>query len=496
MVSDQTFGPAVRNVVDTYIIVRLSRIRWRDDEWSTNRLMNAIYPVGKVIGLLPCTFLADRFGRKVPLTIGLFICITGAALQGASQNVGMFIAARCILGFGTSFLVQPSPILITELAFPTHRGKATATYNTFFYFGAILAAWFTYGTFPIKSTWSWRIPSLLQGALPVIQLAFVWFVPESPRWLVAHGKQGEARRILAKYHAAGDEDSPLVAYELQEIEENIRIETEVQGETSWMDLVRSAPNRKRTLIAVIVGFFAQWNGAGELCVGQRQFSAYKLDTGVVSYYLTLVLNTIGITETADQALINGLLQIFNWITAVGAGAMMVDRAGRRPLFLTSVAGMAVSYAIWTALTSTFIKSHDADAGRAVVAFIFIYYFFYNIAWSPLLLAYPVEIFPYSLRGKGVSVSLSCTFIGLIIGQFVNPIAMTAIGWKYYIVFCCILVVLFGVIYVLFPETKGRTLEQIAEVFDGKNHKAGMTEVGLKEVDDNEKMEHVRVEEKV
>lgn len=95
-------------------------------------LMNAIYPVGKVIGLLPCTFLADRFGRKVPLTTGLVICIIGAALQGASQNVGMFIAARCVLGFGTSFLVQPSPILITELAFPTHRGKATATYNTFF----------------------------------------------------------------------------------------------------------------------------------------------------------------------------------------------------------------------------------------------------------------------------------------------------------------------------------------------------------------------------
>lgn len=257
------------------------------------------------------------------------------------------------------------------------------------------------------------------------------------------------------------------------------METEIQGETSWMDLVRTAPNRKRTLIAVIVGFFAQWVGAG-----------------VVSYYLTLVLNTIGITETSDQALINGLLQIFNWITAVGAGAMMVDRAGRRPLFLISVAGMAASYAIWTGLTSTFIKSHDADAGRAVVAFIFIYYFFYNIAWSPLLLAYPVEIFPYSLRGKGVSVSLSCTFIGLIIGQFVNPVAMTAIGWKYYIVFCCILGVLFWVIYFLFPETKGRTLEQIAEVFDGVSHKAGTNEVGLKDFDESGKMEQVRVEQKV
>lgn len=259
---------------------------------------------------------------------------------------------------------------------------------------------------------------------------------------------------------------------MKQIEENLKAESEALSETSYFDLVRGPANRKRTLIAAIVGFFAQWNGAG-----------------VVSYYITLVLNTIGITKTRDQALINGLLQVFNWLAAVLAGALMVDRIGRRKLFLISTAGMCMAYVIWTALTSHFTRTLDQHAGHAVVAFIFIYYFFYDIAWSPLLMAYPVEIFQFTLRARGVSVTYGTTFIGLIIGQFVNPIAMSKIGWKYYIVFCCILFVLFFVIYFLFPETKGRTLEEIAEIFEGPSaaRRADEEKLGDDNVDDEKRV---------
>ena len=219
---------------------------------------------------------------------------------------------------------------------------------------------------------------------------------------------------------------------------------------SWLELFRTKANRKRTLIAVITGWFGQWNGVG-----------------VVSYYLTLVLNSIGIIKAKDQTLINGLLQIFNWLAATFAGAMMVDRLGRRTLFLASTAGMLASYVVWTGLTSSFVHTKNEDTGRAVVAFIFIYYFFYDIAWTPLLQAYPVEIFPYTLRGRGLSITYISSFVGLILGNQVNPIAMKKIGWKYYIVFCCLLAVLLVIIWFLFPETKGHTLEEIREIFEGK-----------------------------
>ncbi|OBT59107.1 hypothetical protein VE04_00712 [Pseudogymnoascus sp. 24MN13] len=409
--------------------------------------INAVYPIGKILVLFPCTWLSDKYGRKCPMFVGFIFLLVGAALQGAAQNLPMFIISRLILGGATALIAQPSPILITELAYPTQRGQITALYNTFYYLGAIMAAWFTYGTFKIPSTWAWRIPSLLQGALPLIQFAFFYWLPE---WLIAKHRHEEARKILVKYHGGGDESSPLVDYEMNEIEENIRLEASINSQTTYFDLIRTAPNRRRTLIAVITGIGSQWNGVG-----------------VVSYYLTLVLNTIGITSVASQALINGLLQVFNWIAAVLAGALMVDRIGRRTLFLISTTGMLVSYVCWTILTSVFARTLNQQAGNAVLAFIFIYYFFYDIAWTPLFQAYPVEIFPYTLRGRGLTVALASGYISLIIGQFCNPIAMKSIGWKYYIFFCALLAVLLSLIWFLFPETKGHTLEEIAEIFDGK-----------------------------
>ncbi|GJC86115.1 lactose permease [Colletotrichum liriopes] len=434
--------------------------------------MNAVYPIGKIMGLFPTTYLADKYGRKVPMWVGFFLLLVGAALQGASTSLPMFIISRWLLGAATAFIAQPAPILVTELAYPTMRGKMSALYNTFFltcgrqFLGAILAAWSTYATFRLPSTWSWRIPSILQGALPAVQFAFFYFVPESPRWLVAHGRTEQAKEVFIRYHAGGDASSALVDYEIKEIEENVRLETEAR-ESSYLDLVKTAPNRRRTLIACIVGIGAQWSGSNP-----------------VSYFLTLVLNTVGITKTKDQALINGLLQLFNWVAAVFAGAMMVDRIGRRKLFLTSTGGMLVCYIVWTILTSVFSNTKDDRAGYAVVAFIFIYYFFYDIAWSPLLMSYPVEIFPYTQRGRGLTVTLGSTFISLIIGQFCNPIGLANLGWKYYIVFCVILAILLFSIWLLFPETKGRTLEQIAEVFDGKNHTLGAGGIGKEQADDD------------
>ncbi|KAI1060978.1 hypothetical protein LB507_010156 [Fusarium sp. FIESC RH6] len=416
--------------------------------------LNSVYPAGKVIALFFVTYVCDRFGRKTAMMIGSLTCVAFAIMQAVSQNLETFIAARAILGFFTSFLAQPSPILITELAYPTHRGKLTALYNTSFYLGGIIAAWCTFGTFKLDTTWSWRIPSLLQGALPAIQLLAVYFLPESPRWLVAHGRREEARKILATYHAGGDADAPLVNFEMAEIEGALTHEADAMSQNSWLELLRTPANCKRTLIAVIVGWFAQWNGIN-----------------LISYYLVLVLNTIGITNPKDQTLINGLLQISNWLAAIFVGAMLVDRLGRRTLFLLSTCGMFVSYIIWTGLSASFDSTRSPATGKAIVAFVFITFFFYAIAWAPLLQAYTVEIFPYTLRGRGVSVMYISTFVGLVLGNQVNPIAMKNIGWKYYIVFCCILFCLIVVIWFLFPETKGHTLEEIQALFEGDSHGA-------------------------
>lgn len=110
--------------------------QWREyfdnPEGALLGLMNSVYPLGKVISLLILSYMCDRWGRKLPLLIGFITCIAFAILQGLSKDIHSFIIARALLGFFTSFISQPSPIIITELAYPTQRGKLTALYNTFF----------------------------------------------------------------------------------------------------------------------------------------------------------------------------------------------------------------------------------------------------------------------------------------------------------------------------------------------------------------------------
>ncbi|KAL4959797.1 general substrate transporter [Aspergillus stella-maris] len=411
-------------------------------------VVNAAQSIGSVISLPVVGMLSDKIGRRWTLLSGAVVIIIASIIQAASVQYGMFVFSRVLVGVGSMLVVQPSPMLITELAYPTHRGKYTCAFWTMYYLGAILASWTCYGTQKhLDNDWTWRVPSIIQAGFPIVQVLLFWAVPESPRWLVASGKTEEARELLARHHTAGETSHPLIEFEMAEIVRTIELEGRA-AETGWSTLVKTPGNRKRTFIAVCIGAFAQWNGVA-----------------VVSYYLTLVLDTVGVTDTDTQTLINGLLQVFNFIAALSA-AMFVDRLGRRTLFLWSAAGMLVSFVIWTACSAVFDSTQASALGRTVIAFVFIFYFHYDIAYTPLLMGYPTEIFPYTTRSKGLTVELLSVYSSLIILAFVNPIALDNIGWRYYIFFCAFDVLVLAVTYFVFPETKGHSLEEIAEVFDG------------------------------
>lgn len=175
----------------------------------------------------PAGGLADKYGRLFNLKLGTVILIIGAVLQGAAQDVPMFIIARFLIGIGIQLCLVVSPVLVTELAYPLHRGKITALYNAFFYLGSIASSWITFGTVNLTNSWSWRIPSLLQGLAPLIQLVCVWWVPESPRWLASIGREKEAREFFVKHHAKGDANHPLVDFEMQELNRFVQDEMEM-----------------------------------------------------------------------------------------------------------------------------------------------------------------------------------------------------------------------------------------------------------------------------
>ncbi|KAK7992592.1 General substrate transporter [Apiospora saccharicola] len=429
-------------------------------------LVNAAQSIGSVLALPMIGWLADTYGRRAVLLAGILLVIIATIIQTASVNLPMFVVSRLVVGFGGMFAVHPSPMLIAELAFPTHRGKYTCAFWTMYYLGAILASWTTFGCQNYETDWSWRIPSLLQAGFPLIQLVFWWWVPESPRWLVAQDRTAEAMALLSKYHAgesfdaagvavANDQQpSRLVRYEMDEIVQAIQLE-KVASATGWGALVSTPGNRRRTLIAFLVGFMAQWNGIA-----------------VVSYYLALVLDTIGIRDTFRQTLINGLLQIFNFGAALSA-AFLVDRLGRRTLFLWSGVGMLLSYVVWTACSAVVDAEGSKPAGVMVVVCLFTFYFHYDISYTPLLFGYPTEILPYNLRAKGLAVELFAIYGSLNLMAFVNPIGLDQLGWRYYIVFVVLLAVFLPLTWFLFPETKGHSLEEIAVLFDGPQATGGV-----------------------
>ena len=318
-------------------------------------LVNAAQSIGSVLALPVVGMLADRYGRKAVLLAGIIGVILATIIQATATTLAQFVVSRLIVGAAGMFAAQPSPLLLAELAYPTHRGKYTSAYWTLYYLGAILASWTTFGTQDYASSWSWRIPTILQAGYPIVQLSFFVFLPESPRWLVSKGRNDEALRILADYHAGGDARSPLVVREMVEIVDTIKLEQEAKA-TGWGTLVATPGNRKRLFIAVALGAMAQWNGIG-----------------VVSYYLTLVLDTVGITDPFMQTLINGLLQIFNFIVALSA-AFLVDRLGRRTLFNASGVIMLLSYIVWTACSAVNNATGSQPAGIVVIVCVFVFYF--------------------------------------------------------------------------------------------------------------------------
>ncbi|KZT65322.1 general substrate transporter [Daedalea quercina L-15889] len=434
-------------------------------------ILNAIQNIGSLAGYPFAPYLSDGLGRRTAIWIGATIMLVGVGVQTASYNLSMFIGARFCVGFGLTFAANAAPMLVTEISYPTYRAPLTSLYNSLWYTGNIVASWCSYGTERIDSTWSWRIPSLLQGLPSAFQFFLVLLAPESPRWLVSKGKEAQALQTLAYYHANGNEQDPLVQYEFEEIRAAINLDRENAVNVGWTALFKTPGNRKRIMLIVAIAWFSQWSG-----------------NGLVSFYLNKVFDTIGITDSTTQLLITGILAIWNLCWAVFA-SFLVDLAGRRTLFLVSCAGMVVFFVGQTICSAEYALHGSAAAGHAVIAFIFLFYAAYDIAFTPLIVSYTVEILPFSIRAKGFNVFNFVVSLALIFNQYVNPIALENIAWKYYIFYCCWLFFQLVFCYLFIVETKNRTLEETAALFDGEDLSARVIDGGGVAVDEVRHDEH-------
>lgn len=228
--------------------------------------------------------------------------------------------------------------------------------------GSLIAAGITYGTFRMTdSSWSWRIPSLLQCSFSLIQAVLSLFTPESPRWLIYNGRSKEALDILAKYHGDGDRNARLVRFEMAEIVATLEIE-KMQKKSRWTEWIASKGMKHRLFLALYIPAMLQWSG-----------------NALTSYYLPIVLDTIGITNSNTQLIIN-IVQSAWSVVAASIFALLIDKVGRRRLYLIGMGGMGIAYIIWTICSAINQEKHFKDVGyaRAVLVMIFIYNTFYQM----------------------------------------------------------------------------------------------------------------------
>ncbi|KIM27467.1 hypothetical protein M408DRAFT_329932 [Serendipita vermifera MAFF 305830] len=432
-----------------------------DPSEQTRGLMVAAQTFGALVGLPIAPWLSDGFGRRKALALGSAIMCGGVILQAMSTGVSHFIASRVMVGLGLCFATNSAPLLVTELAYPTQRAPITALYNSSWYIGSIISAWTTYATLKTLSgsDWSWRIPSILQAVPSFFQVILLFFIPESPRWLVAKGRDGEAIAVLAKYHANNRERDPLVYFTYGQIREALSIERDVSKASSYASLFKTPGNRRRMRIVLAIGFFSQWSG-----------------NGLVSYYIGDVFKGVGVTDPGTVSMINGALQVWNFFVAITA-ALLVDKIGRRPLFLTSNTSMLVTFGMWTLATALFQTRSDRSAANAVIGIIPLFYLSYSIAYTPMLVAYTVEILPFGIRARGFALMNLTICIGITTNQFVNPIALKALEWKYYLVYLAFLAFELVYVFLFLIETKGKTLEETAAIFDGQQQIDNIANVG-------------------
>ncbi|EAQ85638.1 hypothetical protein CHGG_06891 [Chaetomium globosum CBS 148.51] len=423
-----------------------------------NGILASALPLGSVIGLPFIPFVNDTFGRRWCIMLGSWVMIIGAILQGLAINGPMYIMARGIIGFGLPFAIVAGASLIGELGYPKERPILTSLFNACYFIGAIVAAGCTYGTQTIHNDWSWRIPSFLQMAPALLQVTFVFFLPESPRFLMSKDKYEEAEAVLIKYHAEGDASSEFVKAEILEIKTTLQIEME-NSKRSWMDLVRTAGMRRRLLIGSLLGLFTQLSG-----------------NVVISYFLGDVLKLIGYTDPAFQTQYNLGNQCWSLVCGVSA-ALVVMRFRRRTMYMTGILAILAVYVAWTTCTAVFIVNHSQVAAKLCLFFIYAYSPAYNLCFNALT---------YS-DGDGD---------GGGGGDGRLAAGTGAIGWKFLLVYCCWIVVEAVLIWFLWPETSGRSLEELAFLFEQDEYALRHEKLGIEEHEEKTATHIVETQERV
>ncbi|CAK7202016.1 hypothetical protein SEUCBS139899_004734 [Sporothrix eucalyptigena] len=412
-------------------------------------LLFAIYSVGQIIGCLFSTPAADLLGRRFGISVGCGIIVIGTIIQSTTPNIAGFMGGRLLVGLGVTVLTTSGPVYMIEMAYPSWRGIGGGLFNVCgWYIGALTASWTTYGTGFLSTNWSWRIPVIIQAIPAALAMGIVWFLPESPRWLMMHNREDKAREVLIKYHGNGNEDSAIVRLEMEEIQASIDYARQLSVGQKWYDfriLFNSKQSLYRMWLVLLVTVFSQFIG------------------GSISYFMPVIYEKLGITSSKKQLLLNALSTVVSFVSGL-CGSWTVEWFGRRPLFLWGTFLTGLVYLAMNVLAARSNGDISTAAGYVFIVFSFLYGVFWSFCWTPLQALYPTEVLRNDMRIRGMSAQGLLAGLAGFINMYATPVALANIGFWTLTIFLVVHFIQLLAMYLTVVETKGRSLEEIEEIF--------------------------------
>ncbi|OQD77091.1 hypothetical protein PENDEC_c003G01990 [Penicillium decumbens] len=415
---------------------------------KTLSTVTAIYDVGCFFGAVFAFTIGERLGRKKAILLGTTIMAVGTILQATSFSLEQMFVGRIILGIGNGINTATAPVWQTETSQLKWRGKLVILEMMMNIGGYCLVNWINYGLSFAGGAVAWRFPLAFQFIFLFVLWSTTPWLPESPRWLLAHGKEEEAVEVISCLEAKPIND-PFVIAQRNEIEFTIQYERE--NAVRWRDLLKKNHNDTKTLRRLLLG------------VG-TQFMQQMGGINIMSYYLPTVLETaVGMEESMARLLT--ACNAISYMIFSGLAILLVERMGRRGLMILSTAGQFFCFLVITILLYLVeTRSNGAVFGKASIVFFFLYHGSFGIGMLGVPWLYPTEINSLPMRTKGAAVATATDWITNFVIVEITPIGIQNIGWKFWIVWTVTNAAFLPILYFLYPETANRSLEDIDDYY--------------------------------
>ena len=413
----------------------------------------SILEIGAMISSLLVAKMLDKFGRKRTILFGTLVFMIGGTLQSFCGNLPVFAVGRVILGLGVGILSTMVPSYQCEISPSEERGKLVCVEFTGNITGYALSVWIDYFCYFIQNVGdardnphsfaanlSWRLPLFIQVLIATILVIGGFFIVESPRWLLDVDADQQGFNVLCLLYDSDPDDSKAQR-EFFMIKNSIlegRITTP-KLERTWRHMFKNY--MQRVLIACSALAFAQFNGIN-----------------IISYYAPMVFEQAGFNDS-NALLMTGINAIV-YLASTIPPWFLVDKWGRKPILMSG----GLSMCICLGLIAIIMFLDELYTPAIVAILVIIYNASFGYSWGPIGFLIPPEVYPLSVRSKGVSLSTATNWLAnYLVGQL-TPILQESIGWKMYLfpAASCFISVL--VVMAFYPETKGAELEDIDGVF--------------------------------